>query len=44
MPMTQTMTKEELFNRIDRLPQAAIARVAEFVYSLEKHEPLVEIQ
>jgi hypothetical protein len=39
MPATKTVTKEELFSRIDRLSPPELAHVAELVNSLEEHEP-----
>jgi hypothetical protein len=39
MPTTQTTIREELFLRINHLPDSAIAQVAELVDSLEGDEP-----
>jgi hypothetical protein len=39
MPATRTITKEELFHRIERLTPLGIAEVAAFVASIEEDEP-----
>jgi hypothetical protein len=44
MPAAQTVTKEELFDRIGRLTPLELAHVAELVNSLEEHEPNEETE